>query len=125
MLISGSRYKRVKAAAIIDMGSKLLDENKDIMDLPDLNFGRYQHAMTVIELRYLFVFGGKFVHNFNYNLNLFERLDLKYPKRGWDLIHFQWENPELDPMQTPIFKNVTMTTLNSRDILIFAKSSSI
>jgi hypothetical protein len=49
MLISGSRYKRVKAAAIIDMGSKLLDENKDIMDLPDLNFGRYQHAMTVIE----------------------------------------------------------------------------
>ncbi len=49
MLISGSRYKRVKAAAIIDMGSKLLEENKDIMDLPDLNFGRYQHAMTVIE----------------------------------------------------------------------------
>jgi hypothetical protein len=49
MLISGSRYKRVKAAAIIDMGSKLLDENKDIMDLPDLNFGRYQHAMIVIE----------------------------------------------------------------------------
>jgi len=122
MLFSGSKLGKIKGAAMIELNSKILNEENDVIDLPDLNFGRYHHAMTVLEQRYLYVFGGKFVQSLNYHLNLFERLDLKYPKRGWDLIHFQWDNPDLDPLQTPLYTNVNMTPLNSREILIFGKS---
>jgi hypothetical protein len=98
MLISGSRIGKIKGAAMIELNHKILNEENDVIDLPDLNFGRYHHAMTVLEQRYLYVFGGKFVQSMNYHHNLFERLDLKYPKRGWDLINFQWESPEVDPL---------------------------
>ncbi len=98
MMISGSKYGKIKGVAMVDTKEKKINEIRDVTDLPDLNFGRYHHAMTVLEQRYLYVFGGKFVQNFNYHYNLFERLDLKYPQRGWDLIHFQWENPDVDPL---------------------------
>jgi hypothetical protein len=61
MLISGSRFGKIKGAAMIEIDSKILNEESDVIDLPDLNFGRYHHAMTVLEQRYLYIFGGKFV----------------------------------------------------------------
>jgi len=61
MLISGSRFGKIKGASMIELNSKTLNEANDVIDLPDLNFGRYHHSMTVLEQRYLYVFGGKFV----------------------------------------------------------------
>jgi hypothetical protein len=49
MLISGSRIGKIKGAAMIELNHKILNEENDVIDLPDLNFGRYHHAMTVLE----------------------------------------------------------------------------
>jgi hypothetical protein len=63
IMLSGSQLGKTKSAIMLDINSSKIqsDDSSCITTLPDLNFGRYNHAMTVLEQRFLFVFGGSFV----------------------------------------------------------------
>ena len=43
--------------------------------MPEMLFGRFDHAMTVLDQRYLYVFGGQMLAR-QYQSQFFERLDL-------------------------------------------------
>lgn len=74
-------------------------------------FGRYDHAMTCLGMRYLYIFGGERVIKNVAHQNFFERFDLKSPYGNWELVNFSI--PGL-----PFFRNVSLVGLNQHDLLI-------
>ena len=56
--LSGSLVGKTKAVISVDTKGEM--SQSSIQKLPELNFGRNSHSMSIINQRYLYVIGGKF-----------------------------------------------------------------
>ncbi len=92
IFMSGNKEGRTKACASFNFSGGL-DGDVKVRNLPEINFGRYDHSMITFNQRYLYIFGGKFIQQNYYSQNCFERLDLKNGKH-WELIHFSWRDQD-------------------------------
>ena len=86
--------------------------------LPELNFGRHSHCMTILNQRYLYVIGGKNSVKSYYESGVFERLDLQHTNLGWNLIHFSLDGDEMNQF---LYHNVAAVPFSSDSLIIFAQ----
>lgn len=54
--VTGSKTGRSKSAVAIQVSRQ--QEQTTVKGLPEILFGRYDHSMTVLDMRYLYIFGG-------------------------------------------------------------------
>jgi hypothetical protein len=115
--ITGSKLGKTKAVISVDTKGEVMTE-ASIERLPELNFGRHSHSMTILSQRYLFVIGGKNSVKSNYQSGVFERLDLQHAKLGWSLIHFSLDGDEMNQF---LYHNVAAVPFSSDTLIIFAQ----
>ncbi|CDW78733.1 macronuclear development protein 3 [Stylonychia lemnae] len=115
IFVSGSQVGKTKSCSLVRFQS----DQVIVKNLPELQFGRYNHSMTIKNQRYLYVFGGTFTQDHIYsNSPIIERLDLTRGKQ-WHIIHLQFRH-QLHHITTNL--NYTcLVPFNQNEILIFGK----
>ena len=72
--------------------------------------------MTVLNHRYLYVFGGQFIKSHYRVSEIFERFDLTHGIQ-WELIQLHWD---VQPRFEVNFRHIAMTSYSQDEIIIFA-----